>query len=64
MVKVSLWFKFSSTNNQYEYGVVITELTLVAEIGAKNVKFRTYPNLCFSSQRGKRKQKIYKCNDI
>lgn len=40
MIKVSLRFKFSTTNNQAEYDTVIAGISLVKEIGAECHKLR------------------------
>lgn len=39
-IEVSMHFKFSNTNNQTEYEVVIADLMLSSRIGAKSIRMR------------------------
>lgn len=48
VVYVSLRFKFSTTNNQTEYEVMIARMTLEEEIGAGNIKLWTNSQLVIS----------------
>lgn len=52
IVEVSLQFKFFATNNQDEYGKIIVGITLVGEMGAKNIRLRTNFELVISQIKG------------
>lgn len=64
MVIFSLLLEFSATNNQVEYEAVIVKLTLAAEVGEENFKFRTNLQLFFLKSKGRCKPSIHFCDDI